>query len=319
MRKHTLLRSSLAAVAGFALAAGVSAYVLLSPARTWDGPPDYTVDSGGLGSIADGNGGVTRTVSAITSSVAWNGAGSGTVILAHSGSTAAIDLDDGVPMLRFSDPFSACTNPCLAATFTGYYSLRGGSSYRIYDADIVTNSTGYSWTSQGEDPGGAGCASEIYVEGVMVHEIGHALGLGHTGVGDATMASSVSFCNNDPATTEADDESGLVALYGSAPCTGCLVYTDYLSGTGVTQYEPLNTYYFSGAAGTHQGWLVGPGGTDFDLYLWKWDGAAWVQVASATSASSTESISYSGTSGWYLWGVYSYSGAGQYHFWLKKP
>ncbi len=319
MSKITLLRSSLAAAACFALAAGVSAYVLLSPARTWDGPPDYTVDSGGLGSILDGTGGLTRTINAIVSSAAWNGAGSGTVINAHSGSTAGIDLDDGIPMLRFSDPFGACTGTCLGATFTGYYSLRGGTSYRIYDADIVTNSSGYNWTSQGEDPGGAGCASEIYIEGVMVHEAGHALGLGHTGVAGATMLPSVSYCNNDPATTELDDESGIVALYGSAPCSGCSVYTDYLSGTGVTQYEPLNTYYFSGAAGTHQGWLVGPAGTDFDLYLWKWNGSAWAQVASATSVSSSESISYSGTSGWYLWGVYSYSGAGQYHFWLKKP
>lgn len=319
MKKHTLLSASLAAAACFALAAGVSAYVLLSPARTWDGPPGYIVDSGGLGTIADGNGGVTRTINAIVSSAAWNGAGSGTVITASSGSTAGIDLDDGTPMLRFSDPFSACTDTCLAATFTGYYSLRGGSSYKIFDADIVTNSTGYNWTSQGEDPGGVGCSSEIYVEGVMVHEIGHGLGLAHTSVVGATMYASVSYCNNNPATTEADDESGIVALYGSAPCSGCSVYTDYLSGTGAIQYEPLNTYYYSGVAGNHQGWLVGPGGTDFDLYLWKWSGTAWVQVASATSVSSTESITYSGTAAWYLWGVYSYSGAGQYHFWLKKP
>ncbi len=319
MTTNALLRSSLAAVLGFVLAAGASAYVLLSPARTWNGPPNYIVDSGGLASVLDGNGGLTRTLNAITSSAAWNGAGSATVLTASSGSTAGIALGDGVPMLRFSDPFAACTGTCLAATFTGYYSLRGGTSYQIDDADIVTNSTGYNWTSQGEDPGGVGCASEIYVEGVMVHEVGHALGLGHTGVAGATMASSVSYCNNNPATTEADDESGLVALYGSAPCTGCAVYTNYLSGTGVTHYEPLNTYYFSAAAGTHQGFLVGPAGTDFDLYLWKWNGSAWAVVASATTASSTETISYAGTSGYYLFGAYSYSGAGQYHFWLKKP
>lgn len=313
------LASSLAAAACFVAAATVSAFVTLSPARTWDGPPAYVVDSTGLGSIADADGGATKVVNALIGTAAWNGSGSGTVITAAKGSVAVFDLDDGVPMLKFADPLGACTGTCLAATFTGYYALRGGTSYRIYDADIVTNSTGYSWTSQGEDPGGVGCSSEIYVEGVMVHEAGHGLGLGHSAVAGATMASSVSFCNNGPASTEADDEAGIVSLYGTAPCTGCTVYTDYLSGTGVSQYEPLNTYYFSSGSGTHQGWLVGPGATDFDLYLWKWDGVSWVQVASATSFSSTESISYAGSSGWYLWGVYSYSGAGPYHFWLKKP
>ena len=69
-------------------------------------------------------------------------------------------------MLKFSDPLSACTGSCLAATFTAYYSERaaGTGSYKIDDADIVTHSTGYSWTSQGEDPNGAGCSNEIYVE-----------------------------------------------------------------------------------------------------------------------------------------------------------
>jgi hypothetical protein len=304
------------------LAAGpAAAYVPLSPARTWDCPPDYTVDNRGLSSVTDADGGVTRTVNAVISSAAWNGAGSANVVSAHSGSVASFSLGDGVPMLNFYDPLSACIGSCLAATFTGYFSERttGSGSWSIDDADIVTNRTGYNWTSQGEDPGGAGCSSEIFVEGVMVHEVGHGLGLGHTGVAGATMYASVSYCNNTPATTEADDESGIVSLYGAAPCTGCDDYTNYLTGTGSTQYQPCGTYYYSGVNGIHNGYLRGPAGTDFDLYLWRWNGSSWVQVASALSVSSNENISYNGVAGWYLWGVYSYSGAGTYHFWLDRP
>jgi hypothetical protein len=300
-----------------------AAFVTLSPARTWDCPPSYIVDNraGGVPSILDADGGRTRVINALRSSSAWNGAGAATVFGAQAGSVAGFALGDGVPMLNFTDPLAACTFTCLAATFTGYYAERvaGSGSWKITDADIVTNSTGYNWTSQGEDPLGAGCSSEIYIEGVMVHEVGHGLGLGHSPVAGATMASSVSYCNNNPATTEADDESGLVSLYGSAPCAGCTDYTNYLNVTGALHYQPCGTYYYSASNGLQNGYLRGPAGTDFDLYLWRWNGTSWVQVASATSVSSNEDISYSGAAGWYLWGVYSYSGAGTYHFWRSSP
>ena len=116
-------------------------------------------------------------------------------------------------MLNFEDPTGQCDGSCLAATFTGFYEQQGrgrNRTYRIVDADIVTN-TAYDWTSTSEPDG---CSNEFYIEGVQVHEIGHALGLGHSNVSGATMFPSVSACNNGPATTEADDNAGIVDLYG---------------------------------------------------------------------------------------------------------
>lgn len=109
------------------------------------------------------------------------------------------------------------------------------------------------------------------------------------------------------------------ATPSGAPCTGCTLYTGSLSGTGDFDYQPNGTYYYSSVSGLHKGWLVGPAGTDFDLYLWKWNGSQWVTVASGTGTTSTETVSYNGTAGYYMWRVYSYSGSGSYNFWLQRP
>ncbi|HEY0005341.1 MAG TPA: S8 family peptidase [Pyrinomonadaceae bacterium] len=107
---------------------------------------------------------------------------------------------------------------------------------------------------------------------------------------------------------------------GGAPCTGCTLYTGSLTGTGSYQYQPNGTYYYSSVSGVHKGWLRGPAsGADFDLYLQKWNGSTWVIVARGESATSNEDVSYTGTAGYYMWQVYSYSGSGSYNLWLQHP
>lgn len=186
-------------------AGSLSAYVLLSPRRTWDSPPSVIVDSRGIPSIEEADRGVARVRSAI---LTWNSAGSGTRLSATTGSVSAFSPGDGRVMLNFRDPLAICTGNCLAATLTGYYQRRSNGTYRIYDADIVTNSTGFNWASAGEP-----CSGEIYVEGVMVHEVGHMLGLGHSNVSGATMFPTVSNCNNGPASLAADDTNAINDLY----------------------------------------------------------------------------------------------------------
>jgi PKD repeat protein len=105
----------------------------------------------------------------------------------------------------------------------------------------------------------------------------------------------------------------------SSPCSDCEYYTGSLSGTGASQYQPNGTYYYSSVSGTHQGYLRGPSGTDFDLYLQKWNGSSWVTVKSSTGTTSSEDVIYSGTAGYYRWRIYSYSGSGSYQFWMKRP
>jgi len=106
---------------------------------------------------------------------------------------------------------------------------------------------------------------------------------------------------------------------GGAPCTNCEAYTGSLSGTGANAYQPNGSYYYSSGSGNHSGWLRGPASADFDLYLQKWNGSSWSTVAQGISSNSDEDVSYNGTSGYYRWRIYSYSGSGSYNFWMRRP
>jgi aqualysin 1 len=103
------------------------------------------------------------------------------------------------------------------------------------------------------------------------------------------------------------------------PCQYAESFSGSLSGTGAVQYQPNGDYYYSGTSGTHRGCLIGADGTDFDLYLWKWNGSSWQTVARGTTASSVEDVTYSGTAGYYVWRVESYRGAGAYDFSMTRP
>jgi subtilisin family serine protease len=108
---------------------------------------------------------------------------------------------------------------------------------------------------------------------------------------------------------------------GGTPPPACsgTTYTGTLSGTGANAYQPNGSYYYSSLSGTHTGALTGPSGTDFDLYLQKWNGSAWANVASSLGTTSTENISYNGTAGYYRWRIYSYSGSGSYTLCTTRP
>jgi subtilisin family serine protease len=102
------------------------------------------------------------------------------------------------------------------------------------------------------------------------------------------------------------------------PTGGSFTYTGSIGGTGISQWQPGTSGYTSSVSGSHTAQLTGTA-SDFDLYLQKWNGSSWVDVASSESATSTESINYSGTSGSYRWEVYSYSGSGSYTLNTTRP
>ncbi|MER5651171.1 S1 family peptidase [Streptosporangium sp. NPDC002524] len=107
------------------------------------------------------------------------------------------------------------------------------------------------------------------------------------------------------------------------PVTGtCIGFPNTYTGTlsaGQSVYQPNNLYYRSTVTGLHTGCLDGVDGTDFDLYLQKWNGASWTVVATSDSAGPDERISYTGTAGYYRYRVFSAAGSGPYTLGYRTP
>jgi hypothetical protein len=225
MMNMRIASTAAAVVVASMVATSASAYTLLSPARRWfnsQTPITVRVDSGGIASVTGGDpdGGATATVNAVR---AWNANGVNVINSTKTG--VAYQQGDGISDILFSDPLHLCTGSCLAATLTGYYTTSstgtcgGLSVVKVTDADVAFNlSYNYTTVAQGS------CSSEIYLESVATHEVGHVIGLGHSSTSSALMAPTVSYCVNKALAS--DDFNGRNALYnctlneGGGGCQG---------------------------------------------------------------------------------------------------
>jgi matrixin len=194
-----------------------SAYVLLSPPRRWFSTPKAVrVDNRGIASVTDSSNGVSASVSAVN---AWNSQGAGQIVNASAASVTYV-LGDSNSDVIFADPRNICKGSCLAATTTGYYdtgttgTCGGLNVVAITDADVAFN-LAYNYTTPAEPDG---CSSEIYLDSVVSHEIGHLIGLAHSNTASALMYPSVAYC--DDKAIASDDRSGAQALYACTLQTG---------------------------------------------------------------------------------------------------
>ncbi|WP_066944513.1 M4 family metallopeptidase [Microtetraspora fusca] len=112
----------------------------------------------------------------------------------------------------------------------------------------------------------------------------------------------------------------LTVTGGSGPCDGKQHTATGTLSSGASAYQPGTSGFQVTKSGTHSACLAGPSGTDFDLYLQKRNSlGSWSTVASSLSSGSNESITYNGTSGYYRYRVYSYSGSGSYTLGYDNP
>jgi predicted Zn-dependent protease len=198
MKKQTILSLALSAIFVIAAAEPVMAYTLLSPRRRWATTPvTVRVYNVGNSTITDGDGGVTAVVGAIR---AWG-------IISSSSTSSAAVRGSAPATIMLNTNGGVCTGSCLAATLTGYYVSQTGDD-RIYDADVYTNTSVALYSSRE-----SGCSAEYDIDGIMTHEVGHVIGIGHSSVSGATMYPSVSACNIGPRSLATDDINAKNDLY----------------------------------------------------------------------------------------------------------
>jgi hypothetical protein len=114
-------------------------------------------------------------------------------------STQTTNTNDGINTVMFRN---ALSGSALATTYTWF------SGTRLIDADMVFWDAGFQFFT-----GSTGCSGGFYIEDVATHEFGHALGLGHSTLGTATMYPSISTCSRQSRTLDADDIAAVLSLY----------------------------------------------------------------------------------------------------------
>jgi hypothetical protein len=130
----------------------------------------------------------------------WGQQSSAAFSFAYAGASAqTTNTNDGFNLVLFRN----ATNGSAIAT-TYWWSNSSG----IIDADIVFWDAAYRFFS-----GTSGCVGGHYIEDIAAHEFGHALGLGHSTSGSATMYPSTPSCSPRNRTLDPDDIAGVEALY----------------------------------------------------------------------------------------------------------
>jgi MYXO-CTERM domain-containing protein len=141
---------------------------------------------------------------------------------------------DGVNTIVWNDPGSRLAAGVLAATIGrsdgALFSFDGEPLLRATEADLVVNDN-TEWADEDD------CVEGFLLSGVLAHELGHAIGLGHPeddgadpGEEGALMTGETSWCSV-PALS-ADDRAGVTALFGATPGLDC---------TDTVGYAPLAT------------------------------------------------------------------------------
>ncbi len=199
----------------------------------------------------------------------------------RSGNTVAgIGIDDAYAIW-----YEALTNYMTSSTnFSGARTATESACAALGYATATCDSVSYAWyeVGVGSNPGsGSGSTG------------GGSTGGGSTGGG------------TDTADTGDTGDTG-----GSGTGGGCP--SGYAELTGTLSSGADDQFSYSAGSGTHDFLLTGPSSADFDLYLYKKKGKSYRTVDSSTNAGSTESISYTDSSGSFVVQVVSYSGSGDY-------
>lgn len=182
--------------------ASAHAFTRSTPEGTWSAMPIPLVPSA--------NGPLPIASELDVATRAWRAAPCASVSFAIAAPRDVSAADDGTNVVIWETVAWPATLQTNAPAQTVLH-VDGAGHFR--DADIHLNAVDYAWSVDGV-PG------TVDLRGILTHELGHVLGLGHSSDPNATMFASTS----DPASwrsLEADDIAGVCALYPGAGRAEC--------------------------------------------------------------------------------------------------
>jgi hypothetical protein len=171
----------------------------------------------------------------------WNTQGASPFRFEYGGTSSVTSTGyDGRNLVVFRN---ASSSSAIATTYSWW-----DSSNRLVDSDVVVWDASFTFFV---GTSGCGGSNGAYLEDILTHEFGHALGLNHSAAADATMYPSYSYCSQTMRTLASDDIAGVQSLYGvqaggslaqmSTPTPGATLAGSsqtftWTAGNGVSEY-----------------------------------------------------------------------------------
>jgi hypothetical protein len=180
----------------------------------------------------------TAALSAIQAAASnWSAQSSANILLYYMGRTSGASISiNGRNEVFFRD-----------VSESGLY----GQTYVWWDGSgvLIETDTVFYTGSFTFLPDGAACpGSAFYLQDTATHELGHALGMGHSTVSTASMYPAMSSCTTSFRTLDPDDLAGIESLYpagGVSNSAPSVTITAPVAGSTFTEGSAIS---FSGAA-----------------------------------------------------------------------